>query len=86
MESKIRKLANKVNGKVYEHYSGRGMFGDDCMGVICSDINKCLLQAGNLCLKNVRTDNMGLDYIVYFPSIKSTKKEEAEEWKQNYKI
>ena len=77
-EEKIHKLANAVKGRIYPHYSGRGMFGETCMGVVCSNIVGCLLVAGKLGLKNPKTDNLGLDYIVYFPDIKAKKKEVSE--------
>ena len=70
-EEKVRKLCKMVDGELYEQYSGRFMCGDVCMGVVCDNINRCLLAAGKIGLKNPKTDNMGLQYIVYFPSIKS---------------
>ena len=63
-------------------YSGRCMFGRKCVGIVCHDYLNTLLklceylaifdvidfedELGKVCL-----DNMGLDYIMYFPSVES---------------
>lgn len=45
-------------------YSGRGMFGKECVGVE-------VVYPGDYTLpKGYRMDNMGRDYIVYWPSVK----------------
>ena len=62
-------------------YSGRGMFGRSCVGIVCSG-NPQEMLAG-LCdflynngivsvkdaLENICQDNMGKDTILYFPKI-----------------
>lgn len=61
-------------------YSGRGMFGRQCLGIVCEDPLDCIeefhcyLLDNNLVdksfrLPSKRTDNMGYKMIVYFPSI-----------------
>ena len=63
-------------------YSGRGMFGRTCFGIVCEDdmmstlIQLCdairdsedFISAYNE-LGIPRTDSMGMDTILYFPSI-----------------
>ena len=39
---KIHEVADEVNGRVTDNYSGRGMFGDICFGIVCEDANECL--------------------------------------------
>lgn len=72
MKNKIKEIANEVGGTVRTDYSGRGMFGKTCMGVICEDPNECLEAAGSLGVRGGRIDNMGKQYIVYWPTIKSS--------------
>lgn len=62
-------------------YSGRGMYGKDCLGVEVEDLGKFIGEVfyevagreegiceemGDL-FRSMRTDNMGEDIIVYFP-------------------
>ena len=70
-EDKIKAIAEEVDGGVREDYSGRGMFGECCLGIVCSDANKCLEVAGSKGIKGGKVDNMGLDYIVYWPNLKA---------------
>ncbi len=71
--------------KFYESYSGRGMFGAKCIGIVCSDITETMLdlvdfiaEANQVSVRKAKKmlgdycyDNMGLKYILYFPTIKS---------------
>lgn len=68
---------------LYENYSGRGMFGRTCLGVIVQqndsfieflmnltkymDNNK--VEDTDFSLEGATYDNLGLDTIVYFPNI-----------------
>jgi len=56
--------------RVYEGYSGRCMFGDTCLGIVGPSISDIKAKASRRGFKNHRTDNMGLDYIVYWPDMK----------------
>jgi hypothetical protein len=52
-------------------YSGRCMFGQTCFGFITN--REGMNNAVTSCQRHkidYRTDNMGLDYIVYFPYVK----------------
>lgn len=52
---------NKNGGKarIYEGYSGRGMFGDKTTGVVCGPYDIDFKKT------KFRYDNLGLDMIVY---------------------
>lgn len=69
---------DNLDGTVDFQYSGRGMYGDTCVGIVARDTASILLHL----LRNlpdeiadlfdgveVRSDSMGLDEIVYFPAI-----------------
>ena len=47
-------------------YSGRGMFGRTCWGIVCDDPNDIIVEVG---LKGAKTDSMGTSTIVYWPNI-----------------
>lgn len=72
-------------GIEYRSYSGRGMYGDECLSVDCdrgeaaSIPAKLVLElmaagereaAETVALAQIRTDSMGLGQIVYFQDIK----------------
>ena len=59
-------------------YSGRGMYGDRCVGFDVDSLTELGTLAiaihevlgdveGRSMVENARTDNMGLGYIIYFP-------------------
>ena len=59
-------------------YSGRGMYGAECIGIIAKDTDRILLALSRRLpddladkLENARADHdsMGLSEIVYFPSL-----------------
>lgn len=68
---------------IYENYSGRGMFGRECLGVVVKQgysfmdfiINLTRYMDDNdvddidFKLEGATYDNLGLDTIVYFPNI-----------------
>lgn len=45
-------------------YSGRGMYGENCVGVYVKNVGDHSLPSG------FRFDNLGLGYIIYWPSVK----------------
>ena len=66
--------------KFHEDYSGRYMYDRECVGIECKPIEKYTVIAGlsaylqkelecDLSVHTIREDNMGLDVILYFPSI-----------------
>lgn len=52
-----------------EAYSGRGMFGRKCYGVVTDQSEKLIESAAEMGLTGVNTDSMGLDVIVYWPQV-----------------
>lgn len=50
-------------------YSGRGMFGAECVGVVTDDPTGLIEEAGANGLRGAKTDGMGKDYIVYWEAI-----------------
>ncbi len=69
MRQILQEIADAVGGTVSDNYSGRGMFGKECCGIVCSNPNECIEEAASRGVKKARTDNMGKDYIVYWPEI-----------------
>lgn len=71
---KLVQIANSIGEdiKIYEGYSGRGMFGAKTTGVVCHEgtIQSCLIE-GEFSkeekreLKSLSRDNMGLSMIYY---------------------
>ena len=67
----------------YRSYSGRGMYGEYCLGIDCDNVTKCIVdiciaivndENTDPCdlmelLRDARSDSMGLGAIVYFPNI-----------------
>lgn len=68
--SAIKETAEEIGGDVRDSYSGRGMFGATCYGIVCDDSNECIAIAGSKGLRCASRDNMGLHSIVYWPSVK----------------
>lgn len=72
-------------------YSGRAMYGKECLGIECGSVSAFMVEilenADNMdevreiadALRNMRSDNMGLGMIVYFPGIPFVESEEDEE-------
>lgn len=64
--------------KIHKDYEGRCMFGRICFGIVVHDFNELADIALDLSedvrdefrevLDNLRKDNMGWDYIAYFPA------------------
>jgi hypothetical protein len=63
-------IAENCDGRVYEGYSGRGMFGETCWGITCCNPIECIEAACDEGVRGACQDNMGRDYIVYWPSLK----------------
>jgi hypothetical protein len=72
LENKIdtlNEIADIVGGEMYERYSGRGMYGAQCYGIVCDDPVPCIEHAAENGIKGAVYDQMGLQYIVYWPNI-----------------
>jgi hypothetical protein len=65
--------ADTVDGEIVTGYSGRGMFGDECVGIILTNESALFTFARQLddelaeLLGDPRWDSMGLREIAYWP-------------------
>lgn len=66
----IRDMANEGLGRLEENYSGRGMYGATCIGLIVDSAMDTIEEAASRGLKGACSDNLGKGYIVYWPSVK----------------
>ena len=85
ISEKIKEFCEDTGNRFYENYSGRGMFGRTCVGVVTEDNvislildlfvymveNEMDLYESKELLQCAKTDNLGYDTIVYFPGINS---------------
>lgn len=62
----LRRVAKRLDGTIYRHYSGRAMFGRCCPGIVYEGRADCKFPK---LLGQPMFDRMGLDTIVYFPSV-----------------
>lgn len=62
----VHTLALRFGG-LREDYSGRGMFGATCLGVVTRTPRQLVKAAATLGLHGHRTDSMGISTIVYWP-------------------
>ena len=72
--------------ELYKDYSGRGMYGDECIGIVCHDTDQMMYRLGwelsgtelGDILGNATTDHdsMGLREIVYFPRLQAPTQED----------
>jgi len=81
----IENFCNDNDFTFYDRYSGRGMLGEKCVGIVCNNVtdtmvdlidfiaenNQISIKQAKKILGNYRSDNMGLKYILYFPTINS---------------
>ena len=67
---KIHEIARELGGEVREDYSGRGMFGATCYGIVCDDAAECMERAGSHGIFGAKCDCMGRQVIIYWPHIK----------------
>lgn len=85
----LEEIAQEVEGSVRADYSGRGMFGDSCVGITTAPHN--LLKLGAVIsrlvedeelrdelISNSSTDSMGYDTIVYWGRVTCPDAEEEE--------
>lgn len=71
---KIKQVADDNDWGFRPRYSGRWMFGSQCPGIVCgaSEVHAVVSAVKRRRIKCVPSwDNMGLDMIVYWPSIVS---------------
>lgn len=80
MREYIEAFCNEYIYSFFSKYSGRFMYGRQCVGIVCDNILECLVR---LCcylvaegvdlqpnmLLPISYDNMGCQLILYFPNI-----------------
>lgn len=66
----IDEIAEKTEGKLYEDYSGRAMFGKTCRGIVTDSPVYVVELAKQYGLTGHRSDNMGKKAIIYWPNPK----------------
>ena len=64
----LQEIADANEGSL-RSYSGRGMYGKECLGIDCENANSVIEDAGAAGIKGARTDSMGLGAIVYWPKL-----------------
>lgn len=83
IEELIREFCeNEDIVELYENYSGRFMYGNTCIGFVCSPANLFMakvrlaeylihngISRGLEIVNGCGHDELGLDYIVYFPRL-----------------
>ena len=50
-------------------YSGRGMYGKECLGAVVHSAEDVYAECERAEIKSACRDSMGLDVVVYWPSI-----------------
>ena len=77
-----------TKGEVSTDYSGRFMYGDECVGITLPSVDDFSLILVNVAFEDnelaavlaesQRSDSMGLGVIVYFPGVKAPEQEDDE--------
>ena len=72
-EDRLRAIAHKLGDEVMYDYSGRGMFGAACLGLVASDVKRALEEIQGAGLPKPRVDQLALRHILYWPSRRTRK-------------
>lgn len=70
LRQKLNRIAEACDGKVYEQYSGRGMYGRQCYGITTDYPDTCIEAAVENGIKGACTDSLGMQTIVYWPALR----------------
>ena len=65
----IKEVAAVVGGELYLNYSGRGMYGAKCVGIVCANPQLAIEEALARGLRGSHQDHMGQDFIVDWPNL-----------------
>jgi len=71
----LKTLEENGYGEVYEGYSGRGMYGQRCLGFDTDDpdpVRERVIRAG---FSGGSQDRLGMGYILYWPAVRSNDEE-----------
>ena len=66
-------IACQFGGTVREGYSGRGMYGEQCWGIVHDNAYEVIEVAALHGLTGAQVDSMGLSSIVYWPRLRYNK-------------
>lgn len=66
----LHEVADEIGGDLWDNYSGRYMYGLKCYGIVCDEPVRCIEHAAVHGITGASYDNMGLQYIVYWPRIR----------------
>ena len=66
---KLEAIADQIDGDFRPSYSGRGMGGRACAGIVTDDPMKCIELAAQRGITGAKVDSMGRQSIVYWPAI-----------------
>lgn len=75
---RLRLVANTVNGRV-RSYSGRCMYGRECLAIVCDHATDCIEAAAAEGFRGASQDSLGLRVIVYWPRMEIPEGFEIEE-------
>lgn len=84
-QEQVKQFIDAANDAGYSlrSYSGRGMYGDSCLGIVTENVVATVanvlfrIEPDNQCdflnvFESARTDSMGMSDIIYFPTLKVT--------------
>ena len=60
-------ICEEIDAYVKDDYSGRGMFGRQCLAVSVPEFIPFLERAAKNGLTGAKIDNLGLGYVIYWP-------------------
>ena len=66
---KLEAISEQIDGDFRPSYSGRGMGGRTCGGIVTDDPMRCIELAAQRGITGANTDSMGRQTIVYWPSL-----------------
>ena len=74
--AKIKAAALSYEGRYHNDYSGRGMFGQQCVSIYCDsyEVQDIVAEVG---IKGARTDSMGKGAVIYWPNIQEEEVQEV---------
>lgn len=75
----LKKIAKDNGWQFCDDYSGRGMFGRRCVGVVGESAEAIVEAAAMAGVTGAFRDSMGFDVIVYWPHISSAAETVSEE-------
>ncbi len=84
----LEEISQEVDGSFRTDYSGRGMYGKSCVGIVAHSLLALGAAISRLVedeelreelVSNSLTDSMGYDTIVYWPRVTSSDADEDED-------